>query len=595
MRLSLIIIVVFLLLPFVIAEDTSSFDVITSYDWLSNNTVINDNSRENVLALLALNNQGIDITENLNKFINNNDCWPSGNCDVINTAFALLLLEKTGQNTNSTITWLNNKEIAAGSTGGKWIIQIATTANGTCDISSDNVVKKVSVSQSQGWIDINTINAMGTSKSKVYSVDCADLGDPNMHISLLYNIDTPQYKETFLLQDEQTQQKDISVNNACFPKISGNACDLDSTLYATWVLNELGEEVHTIPYLEERLTEISQNPLKLSLLYLITKSPAYATMLKDKQKASGSWVDDVYTTSFASLVMLDGNQDAYLNATNWLSLKRDKKDFSWNHKIIDTAMALIAIHGSIDTKPVYLGMEAGNVELICNDLIDNDGDGLIDCQDPDCAADTSCTCKATDECISDSDCVTKKGVGYSCDLCACVKSGCSKSTGDACESDSDCSENQYCDYNSCSCVDQALVVENEICNDKIDNDNNGFIDCKDPACVDAPECKKSSLWIWILLLLLSLGGGAFYYFSIYKAGKGFGDLFNFKGLFGGKKPKAKGKSFEEYVAQKESKPVQNVQQVQRPQQPFTQRSRKQDDVEDALEKSLQEAKKLLGK
>lgn len=593
MRLSSIIFVILLILPFVAAEETDSFDVITSYDWLSNNTVIGDNPRESALALLALNNQGYDITDKLNSFISGGSCWPASSCSVTDTAFGLLLLEKTSQSTdliNQTVSWLNSKETAAGSIGGKWVIQLATTATGNCDITSGSVTKKVSTSPTQGWIDISTIAPMGTSKSKTYSVDCADLGDPNMHISLLYNIDTPQYKETFLIQDEQIQQKEIIVNNACFPKTSGATCDLDSTLYATWVLTELGEEVHTIPYLEERLSEIASNPLKLSLLYLITKSPAYANMLRDKQKASGSWVDDVYSSSFAALAMLDGNSESYLNVTNWLNLKRDKKDFSWNHKIVDTAMALIALRGSIEKNYVPLSIETTETE-ICTDLIDNDDDGYVDCDDSDCDLDSSCACSSDDECIYDSDCQT----GFSCDMCTCVKTGCSKDSGDECEYDSDCSENQEC--SSCSCVDITPVAESEICDDEIDNDEDGDTDCADIDCTDDPACKKSSAWIWILLILLLLGGGgAYYYFEFYKKGK----KIDFSGLFG-KKSKTKTKTFEEYVAQKESarpvvKPVvkqTSNTQVQR--QPFTQRPQKKDNIEDALEKSLEEARKLLGK
>ena len=149
-----------------------------------------------------------------------------------------------------------------------------------------------------------------------------------VRISLLYHISHPDFDETFLLQDEQVQQKDVTVDNACYPKtVGGSTCDLDSTLYATWVLSELGEEVHTIPYLEERLNEISQKQLNLALLYMITKSPAYATQLADRQTKSGSWIDEVYTTSFASFALLDGYMESYVNATVWLNLKRDKKDF----------------------------------------------------------------------------------------------------------------------------------------------------------------------------------------------------------------------------------------------------------------------------
>ncbi len=56
---------------------------------------------------------------------------------------------------------------------------------------------------------------------------------------------------------------------------------------------------------------------------------------------------------------------------------------------------------------------------ICNDGIDNDGDGFIDCDDDDCASEPSCV---------------------------------------------------------------------EICNDGIDNDGDGFIDCDDNDCDSDPNC-----------------------------------------------------------------------------------------------------------
>lgn len=41
---------------------------------------------------------------------------------------------------------------------------------------------------------------------------------------------------------------------------------------------------------------------------------------------------------------------------------------------------------------------------ICSDLIDNDGDGLIDCEDPDCALSSECTAEnCTDEIDNDGD------------------------------------------------------------------------------------------------------------------------------------------------------------------------------------------------
>jgi len=69
---------------------------------------------------------------------------------------------------------------------------------------------------------------------------------------------------------------------------------------------------------------------------------------------------------------------------------------------------------------------------ICNDGIDNNGDGLIDCADPDCASDA-----------------------------ACVQ----------------------------GCVPTGLEGKGRTCSDGIDNDCDGLIDCADPQCARNHACK----------------------------------------------------------------------------------------------------------
>jgi hypothetical protein len=39
------------------------------------------------------------------------------------------------------------------------------------------------------------------------------------------------------------------------------------------------------------------------------------------------------------------------------------------------------------------------IEIVCNDAIDNDGDGLTDCDDPDCTS----SCEATDATTEETD------------------------------------------------------------------------------------------------------------------------------------------------------------------------------------------------
>jgi len=80
----------------------------------------------------------------------------------------------------------------------------------------------------------------------------------------------------------------------------------------------------------------------------------------------------------------------------------------------------------------------------CNDNKDNDGDGLVDCADPDCAGIDNC-------CQSDADCT-----GYKCDtnIYRCKQS---------CISDADCKSGYYCYCGVCSSTFTSAGCEDGKC------------------------------------------------------------------------------------------------------------------------------------
>lgn len=87
---------------------------------------------------------------------------------------------------------------------------------------------------------------------------------------------------------------------------------------------------------------------------------------------------------------------------------------------------------------------------ICDDGIDNDNDGFIDCEDNDCESEAICAVEICNDGIdNDED-------GYT-----------------DCE-DIDCDSDPSCAV--------------EICDDGIDNDNDGFTDCEDVDCDLDPNC-----------------------------------------------------------------------------------------------------------
>jgi hypothetical protein len=112
---------------------------------------------------------------------------------------------------------------------------------------------------------------------------------------------------------------------------------------------------------------------------------------------------------------------------------------------------------------------------ICNDGIDNDGDGLADCLDPDC---DERPCGPYDQiCIA-----------FTCDCPFGHVELCDDGVDNDCDGLVDCEDpdcdGQPCGPNGLVCAGSTCACPSmvEICDDNIDNDCDGLIDCMDPDC-----------------------------------------------------------------------------------------------------------------
>lgn len=140
----------------------------------------------------------------------------------------------------------------------------------------------------------------------------------------------------------------------------------------------------------------------------------------------------------------------------------------------------------------------GQEESMCTDGEDNDEDGLLDCQDPDCEGIGCCSAAGpedNDQACSDG--CDNDANGY----LDCKDYGCSKNpavtvccpsspededTAEKCADglDNDCNGYFDCADWSCSQSDDVFFCEgNDItCSDGVDNDANGYTDCGDFNC-----------------------------------------------------------------------------------------------------------------
>ncbi len=138
------------------------------------------------------------------------------------------------------------------------------------------------------------------------------------------------------------------------------------------------------------------------------------------------------------------------------------------------------------------GTGVGATENKCDDGLDNDGDGDVDCADSDCLDDPACEGIGETEC---DDAIDNDGDGLTdCDDPDCMDdpacTGETEDCGDATDNDGD----GLVDCDDPDCADNpACPGEEQICDDGVDNDADGDVDCADADCEGDPACPGMEL------------------------------------------------------------------------------------------------------
>jgi len=159
------------------------------------------------------------------------------------------------------------------------------------------------------------------------------------------------------------------------------------------------------------------------------------------------------------------------------------------------------------------GICMGDVDVLCSNYMDDDGDGLIDCDDPDCLLNGCVTvCDAergTQKCsdgidndmngkvdCNDENCIFDKS-NNNCNCSMINSMECGSKCNDSIDNDSD----TLIDCSDPDCKRDPHISmcnsENtdESCSDAEDNDGNNFMDCDDPMCRRTPSVTKCCLSI----------------------------------------------------------------------------------------------------
>ncbi len=127
----------------------------------------------------------------------------------------------------------------------------------------------------------------------------------------------------------------------------------------------------------------------------------------------------------------------------------------------------------------------------CTNKIDDNGDGKIDCLDPDCLDEVvcrpeNCSNKVDDNGNGKIDCDDPECAGDV--ACLASQETVPEVCGDKIDNDGD----NLIDCDDPDCMNDALCADPvkavEICNDHIDNDGDGFVDCDDYDCLNDSAC-----------------------------------------------------------------------------------------------------------
>ncbi len=620
-RVYLFILALFILISNVKAQE---FNLSAGESWLLKELKVSNYNKpitELSFALLAL--EKYDIQDGIS-YLESKKTADNWNSNIKDTSFAILALNNFNKDVSKSIEWVLKQQKTA-LTSGSWLIQVNSNTNGQFKVRYNNGNNEKTFTLFDNKITecndyfINVKNCLGSTIKQYdeFEIDCSNIGCNK--ISLIY-----EESNNFYIFQENDGSGTLRMENSCLPSTSGSsACDYESSLYATWILNSLNKdsELYTKNYLKKNVDKNTniKRIIHNSLLYAITNNDNYLEFLKETQNnLSGSFDSNIYSTSIA-ILSLKSNSIAE-RAKDWIKTQQIKnpsaKEYgSWNQgNFLDTSAALYALAGS-STKPTFKSSYCGDKILDgdedCDATYDSDGK-LIDGDDIKCPGkcSTDCECKTTaneceannnlccNECKTESDHYSQ--YDNSCSRTQVCCSLCAPPT--ECTTDAECNTNEECINNECvalsSCNNDGFCDNNEDCDcDDCDTDPScqGSQCTTDDDCaegekcnIDTSTCEKKSGFPWgyliafLIVVFLLMAGYVFY--KKYKRPS--------------KKPPTK-PSFEEFTKTQPYKPYTPSQPKYMPPKsyvpPLKKSNSKDEEMEKKLDESIKKAKDLLGK
>ena len=471
---------------------------------------------EQVFALLALAYDSTfqsDLKSALESNKDDNNCWPKGNCNVKDTALALIALDYVGEDIEDIVNWLTDNTDAP--TELIWYLQIDQTGSNEggmeCDIVYQNSTSTVEIGE-----DRKISGSAGTclrSAQDGYWLevdnDCYDKGfdiscDDDFVTALIYKRrgDEVFYVSSLthagILGSTTTEE----VNSLCFK--DAGSCDYESSLWATLALRQVGEDYEAyIPYLISLASDNSRY-LPSAFLYMILGYDEYFDELINEQQPEGYWQSTsgkrYYDTALALMALQGVSAEQKDDAIDYLT-EGQPPDGCWS-SLRDTAFILYAASpkspsttGSLSTVSYCeeFNYYCTEDEQTC---LDAGGDILDNYQcdswsKPKCCSvntgEETCAEKDGVVCQADEDCSGNFGTASDTSYC-CLNGICTAAASDITE----CENAGYSCKTNCGDDEEEKAAYTGSCP--------GLEKC----CGTVAKEGRSLWWIWLLVLLIIL-------------------------------------------------------------------------------------------
>jgi len=159
---------------------------------------------------------------------------------------------------------------------------------------------------------------------------------------------------------------------------------------------------------------------------------------------------------------------------------------AWKRAVL-LALALVLVSCAARGRGGDSGNIEGDLAGECSDGADNDQDGLYDCLDPDCAQSTDCSGGGDDDDSQGDD------DSHGDDDTAGGESNCSDGIDNDSDGLTDCDDPDCAQDDACggSGDDDDTAAQEYDCSNDIDDDSDGLTDCSDPDCAQDDACNGS--------------------------------------------------------------------------------------------------------